>query len=315
MKIWIIMTCYNHEKYIAEAIESVIQQSYTDRELYIGNDASTDNTESIINKYASYDKRIKIWTHKENIWLVENMNFLFSKITSDTEYITFLEGDDLYPQDTLFNKLLIFKKTSVDAVVSQAKIIHLEKRHYANIQVKNKKSKAKYEIKIWNDQLILWRLHSPFTSFWSVMMRYSVFKENVPFDNLESQEKVFVPFDLLVRYITLYGKNIALSKDIWLIYRIHWSNQSGRKYIKKALHQRVLIYEYILSKSNHNTRLIEYYKRLTESKIDLLEKKYSAGLKKFFTTCLEKPLDNILYKITIIGSTLLNICKIYYQDR
>ena len=44
----VIMPAYNHEKYIGEAIESVINQSYTDFEFIIINDGSTDNTDKVI---------------------------------------------------------------------------------------------------------------------------------------------------------------------------------------------------------------------------------------------------------------------------
>ena len=47
----IIMPAYNAEKYIAEAIESVLKQTYTNWELIIVNDCSTDATEQIIKKY------------------------------------------------------------------------------------------------------------------------------------------------------------------------------------------------------------------------------------------------------------------------
>ena len=53
------MPAYNSEKYISEAIESVLKQTYTNWELLIVNDCSTDNTEEIIKSYQQTKKKIK----------------------------------------------------------------------------------------------------------------------------------------------------------------------------------------------------------------------------------------------------------------
>ena len=62
----IIMPAYNAEKYIAEAIESVLKQTYTNWELIIVNDCSTDATEQIIKKYQKQDYRIKLYSLLNN---------------------------------------------------------------------------------------------------------------------------------------------------------------------------------------------------------------------------------------------------------
>ena len=57
-KVSVIMPNYNWEKYIAEAIESILNQSFTDFEFIIIDDWSTDNSSDIIQEYAKKDKRI-----------------------------------------------------------------------------------------------------------------------------------------------------------------------------------------------------------------------------------------------------------------
>lgn len=56
----IIMPAYNAEKYIAEAIESVLKQTYRNWELIIVNDCSIDATEQIVKKYQEQDQRIRL---------------------------------------------------------------------------------------------------------------------------------------------------------------------------------------------------------------------------------------------------------------
>ena len=58
-KVSIIIPVYNAEKFIGETIESVISQTYTDWEMLILNDRSTDRSYEIIQKYAQKDKRIR----------------------------------------------------------------------------------------------------------------------------------------------------------------------------------------------------------------------------------------------------------------
>ena len=68
-KISLIMSVYNGENYLAEAIESVINQSFTDWELIVINDCSTDSTGEILAKYASQDARVKVYTNEVNLRL------------------------------------------------------------------------------------------------------------------------------------------------------------------------------------------------------------------------------------------------------
>ncbi|MFV9931187.1 MAG: glycosyltransferase family 2 protein [Francisella endosymbiont of Hyalomma scupense] len=60
VKISVIMSVYNAEKYIAQAIESILQQSFKDFEFIIVNDGSTDNSLAIIKKYEEIDSQIRI---------------------------------------------------------------------------------------------------------------------------------------------------------------------------------------------------------------------------------------------------------------
>ena len=64
-KVSVLMPVYNEEKYISEAIESVLNQTFNDWELIIVNDGSTDNTQKIAEKYTKEDKRITLINHKK----------------------------------------------------------------------------------------------------------------------------------------------------------------------------------------------------------------------------------------------------------
>lgn len=65
-KVSVLMTNYNGDKYISEAIESILQQTFTDFELIIVDDGSTDNSWTIIQKYSKKDARIHCYQNNKN---------------------------------------------------------------------------------------------------------------------------------------------------------------------------------------------------------------------------------------------------------
>ena len=99
----VITPTYNHEKYIEECINSVLSQTYDNWEMIIVDDASSDNTAKIVERYAQEDSRIKLIVHKKRYgpWkLKQTYNEALKK--SKGELIAILEGDDYWIQD---NKL------------------------------------------------------------------------------------------------------------------------------------------------------------------------------------------------------------------
>lgn len=94
----IVMAVYNGEKYLKEAIESVLQQSFSDFELIIINDGSTDSSEEIINNYL-YDERIVYIKNEENLGLVSSLNRGIA--ISKGEYIARMDCDDMMNKDRL----------------------------------------------------------------------------------------------------------------------------------------------------------------------------------------------------------------------
>lgn len=67
VKILVIMSVYNAEKYIAQAIESILQQSFKDFEFIIVNDGLTDNSLAIIKKYEEIDSQIRIISRENKV--------------------------------------------------------------------------------------------------------------------------------------------------------------------------------------------------------------------------------------------------------
>ena len=88
----VIIPLYNTEKYIATTIESILQQTISNWELIIVNDASSDNSEQVVSKYLK-DKRIKYFNNKQNLGPAGNYNRAFSLATG--KYIAIQDSDDV----------------------------------------------------------------------------------------------------------------------------------------------------------------------------------------------------------------------------
>lgn len=111
----VVMPAYNASKYIAKAIDSVIEQTIHDWELIIINDGSTDNTLSIIEQYASLDKRIKYESIENTGSAKIPRDRAISKAQS--EWIAILDADDYYEPSFLEKSFRRQIETSADMVL------------------------------------------------------------------------------------------------------------------------------------------------------------------------------------------------------
>lgn len=89
----ILMPCYNSEKYLSAAIESIINQDYFDFELLLIDDKSTDSTEQIMKEYAKKDFRIKTLKNINKKGVAGALNTGLSNVKG--KYVTRLDSDDI----------------------------------------------------------------------------------------------------------------------------------------------------------------------------------------------------------------------------
>lgn len=113
-KVSIIIPVYNAEKYVANTIKSVVNQTLKDIEIILVNDGSKDNSKEICEKYANEDDRI-IVINKENGGLADARNAGMSKATG--KYIMFLDADDLYEIDSCEHMYNVIEKSKADYVI------------------------------------------------------------------------------------------------------------------------------------------------------------------------------------------------------
>jgi glycosyltransferase involved in cell wall biosynthesis len=92
-RVSVLLPVYNREKLIPSSIESVQQQTFTDWELIILDDGSTDRTLEVCRSYESSDKRIRVLSNEKNLGVAESRKRLLSYATA--EYIAIQDSDDI----------------------------------------------------------------------------------------------------------------------------------------------------------------------------------------------------------------------------
>ncbi len=110
------MAAYNAEKYISEAIQSVINQSFQDWELIIINDCSSDNTATEISKFK--DKRIKVFHNEQNEGIVYTRNRALHY--SQGKYVAVLDADDVFLPEKIFAQATFLEKNNDYALAGSA---------------------------------------------------------------------------------------------------------------------------------------------------------------------------------------------------
>jgi len=167
----IAIITYNHEKYISQAIDSVLSQEINEEiEIVIGDDGSVDKTVDIIKKYLNRYSFIKLMSH-ENIGISKNIYDVFKNCSG--EYIAVLEGDDYWlDKSKLKKQLKILHDGGYVATASNLLIVDGEG-----------KPTGEYLHKNWKDRIFTKKEVEKYQT--SLLMPSSLFFKNVFLDSGE----------------------------------------------------------------------------------------------------------------------------------
>jgi glycosyltransferase involved in cell wall biosynthesis len=113
-KVSIILSCYNSGKFLPECLDSIRNQTMQDWELFVLDDASTDGTKSIIEKYSRMDERIKAYYFQDNKGPYVRRNFAIERCNSD--FIVIQDADDIMcpaKLETLYNEIIRDKRLGI----------------------------------------------------------------------------------------------------------------------------------------------------------------------------------------------------------
>lgn len=200
-KISVVMPVYNGEKYLREAIDSILNQTFTDFEFIIIDDGSTDNTEKIIKSYD--DNRILCIKNEKNLGVADSLNRGLDMARG--EYIARMDADDISLPER-FEKQVRFLKKHKNVAVCGA-----ETEVFGDVEPKVAYTVFGYK------RVKVAMLFSSSLAHPIVMMRNSViqkehFRYNNDFDKVED-------YDLWLRILEKY--DIDNARGVLLKYRLH----------------------------------------------------------------------------------------------
>jgi glycosyltransferase involved in cell wall biosynthesis len=162
----VLMPVYNGSAFVQEAIESILRQSYSQFELLIINDGSTDNSEEIIKRFN--DRRIVYVKNERNLGLIASLNKGLELAKGD--FIARMDADDIAMSERFRQQIEVFEKNEGLVVVSSDYIF-----------LKNGKEKYVKNF-AGSDELKSVLLFSPCFAHPTVMMRNIFRKENLKYD-------------------------------------------------------------------------------------------------------------------------------------
>lgn len=207
---------YNGEKFIAQTLESIINQTYKNIEIIISDNKSIDNTTNIVREFMSKDRRIKLNINSVNLGFSGNLNKIIE--LANSEYIAIYHADDVY-EPTIVEEQVKFLEANKELAgcFTLAKVI--------NEKGENKKSIFVYNAKNMRKDLII----------------------NLDFfiNKLANENNIFIcPTSMIKKsvYVDLGGYDSSLKfiedQDMWL--RILLKNKLGiiaKELVKYRVHQ------------------------------------------------------------------------------
>lgn len=100
-RIAVLVPIHNAEKFLRECLDSILNQTVSDFELFACNDGSTDGSDGILREYAAKDPRIRIMNNPCNMGIVATRNKLLSAVPENADFIAWIDADDVMFPDRL----------------------------------------------------------------------------------------------------------------------------------------------------------------------------------------------------------------------
>lgn len=215
-KLTVIVSGYNCEKSIKKCLYSILNQSYTNLQIIIIDDASEDDTFKICRKIANMDERVEIYRNHSNLGVSASRNTGLDHSKGD--YITFVDTDDYLEKD-MYKKLIeVFENPTIDISMCNFFMEYLEKDIRAN-----KNSNYIYNKKELMNKIFLTDYFCGFV--WNKIYKTSIIKKN----------KIF------------FKNNIHICEDLLF-------NCQYFSFIKKGFYTEDKLYHYIQhAKSSYNS--------------------------------------------------------------
>lgn len=196
-KVSVIVPAYNSEKYISKCIKSILNQTYKNLQIILINDGSTDNTLKIFNDFAAKDRRICVFSNK-NQGIAATRNFGLQKAKG--EYIVFIDSDDYVASNAIELLVNSIMEEKSDMVICNSMLIdtygHPKERDSRNYKKKFLHSN------VWNEETFWDHLYNGFwgecTVPWGKLYKTKIF-DKLRYPNGRTNEDDFILYNLIHR--------------------------------------------------------------------------------------------------------------------
>lgn len=258
----IIIPCFNQEKFIGEALQSVLKQTYANWECIIVDDGSTDNSAAICKTIAAKNKNIKyIYKINEGVSKARNVGLDNAK----GQFIQFLDADDLIESQKIERSLQEFQKNAdLQMVVTNFKMISSDGKQVSPPFCEIKNDSLTFENFLYN--------------FFSIQLQCGLFNKNL-FESLRFPENLSAQEDWIVWISILKGKPNYSFVDLPLaFYRMNPSGRmntlgAGDNQIKVlSCLKEILTYEQYYKYTVKYTAKAYHTQQILQSNIDKLKK-------------------------------------------
>lgn len=214
----VVMATYNGERYLRQQLDSILEQSHQRFELIVVDDASTDGTLSILEKYAALDDRIQVFRAEKNLGLVANFQRGLMLVNGD--YIALADQDDIFHKDKIGTMLAVLKAhPRCDLAVSDLSLVDEEGNEMA-VSMWRYQKLGPMQGKPFRRLLI-----DNFATGCAMMFRHRLLKIALPFP----PECLVHDWWLAVVAASAKGGGICLVKQPLTAYRQHRANVIGAK--------------------------------------------------------------------------------------
>lgn len=217
-KISVIVAIYNVEKFLDKCIDSISNQSYSNIEIILVNDGSTDNSKKICDKWAKKDSRIKI-INKSNGGLSDARNIGIRN--SNGEYICFIDGDDYIDKDMVSKMFRAIDEN--EAEISICNRYHVFENGNKFIKFEQKEKNI-----IMNSEEAIFQMNS-FKSF-DMSACTKMFKRKL-FENIEFPKgKISEDFYVMYKLFDKANKIVSISDPLYFYYQRNGSITKNKKF-------------------------------------------------------------------------------------
>ena len=209
------MAVRNSKKFIAQAIESVLMQSFKDFEFIIVDDCSNDSTFKIIKDYSKNDKRIRVYKNLRKKGPAESRNIAIKLARG--QWISVIDSDDVFFPNKIEKQMNVIKNNkNIIFVGTSLLFINENGSHIAFYKYKNKSSLIKKEI-------LRNKSFPPHSS-------YFIQKKYIKKLGGYNKRYLMAPdYDLLLRLQAFENKEFAVCEEVLTKVRLHDQNRSLKK--------------------------------------------------------------------------------------